>query len=190
MRADARDNRERILHAADEVFGVGGAAASTEEVARLAGVGIATVFRHFPTKQDLLRAVLTARLEGLRDRARDLSQAADPGAAFRDFFEEVVDGASQKLSIAESLADVGGDTEGAPTWVGEEMRDAFGDLLVRAQQAGAIRSDVARPEVYALMVGVSRATAHVPMSEPVKQRMLALALDGLRHPTRPEPGST
>ena len=70
MRADARDNRARILEAADEVFGTGGAAASTEEVAKLAGVGIATVFRHFPTKQDLLRAVLTARLEGLRDRAR------------------------------------------------------------------------------------------------------------------------
>ena len=185
MRADARDNRARILDAADEVFGAGGAAASTEEVARLAGVGIATVFRHFPTKQDLLRAVLTARLEGLRDRARDLSQAAEPGPAFFDFFGEVVDGAGQKLSIAEALADVGGDAEGAPTRAGEEMREAFGELLDRAQQAGAVRPDVAPPEVYALMVGVSRATAHVPMSESVKRRMLALALDGLRPPDRP-----
>jgi AcrR family transcriptional regulator len=185
MRADARDNRARILDAADEVFGAGGAAASTEEVARLAGVGIATVFRHFPTKQDLLRAVLTARLEGLRDRARDLSQVAEPGPAFFDFFGEVVDGAGQKLSIAEALTQVGGDAEGAPTRAGEEMRKAFGELLDRAQQAGAVRSDVAMPEVYALMVGVSRATAHVPMSESVKQRMVALALDGLRPPARP-----
>ena len=180
MRADARDNRARILDAADEVFGAGGAAASTEEVARLAGVGIATVFRHFPTKQELLRAVLTARLEGLRDRARELSQSAEPGPAFLDFFGEVVDGAGEKLSIAEALADVGGGPEGAPTRAGEEMREAFGDLLDRAQQAGAVRPDVAMPEVYALMVGVSRATAHVPMSESVKRRMLALALDGLR----------
>ena len=185
MRADARDNRERILDAADEVFGAGGAAASTEDVARLAGVGIATVFRHFPTKQDLLRAVLTARLQGLRDRARELSEAAQPGAAFCDFFTEVVDGAGHKLSIAEALADVGGDPRGAPTRAGQEMREAFGQLLERAQRAGAIRPDAAAPEVYALMVGVSRATAHLPMSETVKQRMIALALDGLRPAHRP-----
>lgn len=185
MRADARDNRARILDAADEIFGAGGAAASTEDVARLAGVGIATVFRHFPTKHELLRAVLTARLEGLRDRARELAQSAEPGPAFLAFFAEVVDGAGEKLSIAEALADVGGSPEGAPTRAGEEMREAFGDLLKRAQQAGAIRPDVARPEVYALMVGISRATAQVPLSKSVKQRTLALALDGLRPSAQP-----
>lgn len=180
MRADARDNRQRILEAADQVFGAGGAAASTEEVARIAGVGIATVFRHFPTKQDLLRAVLTARLEGLRDRARELAASADPGPAFLDFFGEVVDGAAEKLSIAEALVDVGGDADGAPTRAGEELREAFAELLDRAQQAGTVRADVAAPEVYALMVGVSRATAQVPMPGTVRRRMLALALDGLR----------
>jgi AcrR family transcriptional regulator len=185
MRADARDNRERILAAADEVFGAGGTAASTEEVARLAGVGIATVFRHFPTKRDLLRAVLTARLEGLRDRARELSQSAAPGPAFYDFFGEVVDGAGQKLSIAEALADLGDDAGGAPTRAGREMREAFGDLLAQAQKAGAVRPDVAPPEVYALMVGVSRATAQVPMPESVQRRMVALALDGVRPRSHP-----
>lgn len=180
MRTDARDNRARILEAADEVFGTGGAAASTEVVAKLAGVGIATVFRHFPTKQDLLRAVLTARLEGLRDRARELSGSVEPGPAFFDFFGEVVDGAARKLTIAEALADMGDDPEGAPVRASEEMRQAFGELLDRAQEAGAVRRDVAAPEAYALMVGVSRATAHLPMAEPVKRRVIALALDGLR----------
>ncbi len=66
-RTDARTNRERILTVAEEVFGRGGDTASTEEVARLAGVGIATVFRHFPTKTALLRAVLIGRLNRLRD---------------------------------------------------------------------------------------------------------------------------
>jgi AcrR family transcriptional regulator len=180
MRSDARDNRSRILSAADEVFGAGGAAASTEEVARLAGVGIATVFRHFPTKQDLLRAVLTARLEGLRDRARELSGSGEPGPAFVAFFGEVVDGAAHKLTIAEALADTGDDAEGAPSRAGTEMRQAFAELLDRAQAAGAVRRDVALPEVYALMIGVSRATAHVPMTKPVKRRLVDLALDGLR----------
>jgi AcrR family transcriptional regulator len=180
MRADARDNRARILDAADEVFGTGGAAASTDEVARRAGVGIGTVFRHFPTKQDLLRAVLTARLEGLRDRARDLSGSAEPGRAFLDFFGEVVDGAAEKLTIAEALLDTGDDAAGAPARAGQELRQAFGGLLERAQAAGAVRDDVALPEVYALMVGVSRATANVPLDDAVKQRMVALALDGLR----------
>ena len=75
MRADARDNRARILTAAEEVFGRS-PGASTDDVAKLADVGIATVFRHFPTKVELLEAVLTLRLERLRDRAVELAGAA------------------------------------------------------------------------------------------------------------------
>lgn len=181
MRADARDNRSRILDAADEVFGDGGAAASTEEVAKLAGVGIATVFRHFPTKQDLLRAVLTERLERMRDRARGLTASADPGAAFFEFFTEVTDGAARKLTIIDALAEAGDDPANrTPVQAGKEMRRAFGDLLERAQDAGAVRRDVDLPEVYALMVGVSRAAVVLDLAGPVKERMLALAFDGLR----------
>ena len=181
MRADARDNRARILEAADEVFGKGGAAASTEDVAKLAGVGIATVFRHFPTKQDLLRAVLTARLEGLRDRAYELSASVAPGPAFFDFFTEVVEDAARKLTIAEALAAIDDAPSDAPFQAGEELRQAFADLLTRAQSAGAIRPDVTAPEAYALMIAISRATAQVPLADPVKHRLTALALDAL-HP--------
>ena len=188
MRADARDNRARILEAADEVFGARGVAASTEDVAKLAGVGIATVFRHFPTKRDLLRAVLTARLERLRDRARALTASADPGEAFRTFFAEVVDGAAHKLTIAEALEDLDAEADpGAPPAdgdgpfrAGRELRAAFGALLTRAQEAGAVRGDAELPEVYALMVGVSRATAYGDLAAPVRDRMLALVFDGLR----------
>jgi AcrR family transcriptional regulator len=186
MRADALGNRARILDAADEVFGARGAAGSTEDVAKLAGVGIATVFRHFPTKQDLLRAVLTKKLERLRDRARDLMAGSDPGGAFFDFFTEVVDGAARKLTILallEALTADGDDqaeTDGAPAQAGEELRQVFGELLERAQEAGAVRRDAGLPEVYALMVGVSRATTRLHLAEPVKERMLALVFDGLR----------
>ncbi|MEU9844544.1 helix-turn-helix domain-containing protein, partial [Actinomadura sp. NPDC048032] len=90
LRADALRNRAKVLAAAEEVFAVQGTSASTEEVARKAGVGIGTVFRHFPTKESLLEAVLVALLKRLAAEARDLRAAADPGAAFFGFFTRVV----------------------------------------------------------------------------------------------------
>jgi AcrR family transcriptional regulator len=188
LRADARDNRARILRAADEVFGAGGAAASTEDVARLAGVGIATVFRHFPTKYDLLAAVLTERLERLAARARELLAAADAGAAFLGFFTDVVEGASTKVTIAEALFDAGAAPDDVPEAIaraGDELQTAFADLLARAQSAGAVRADVESPEVYALMVGTSRAVVHTHLPSSVEHRLVALALDALRPPPRP-----
>jgi AcrR family transcriptional regulator len=174
LRADARDNRARILRAGTEVFGTEGPAASTEEVARRAGVGIGTVFRHFPTKQDLLNAVFTTRLEQLRDRARELAAATDPGEAFHTFFREVVAGAPSKLAIAESLTDPTGAAE-----AGSELREAFGVLLERAQAAGAVRRDVAAPEVFGLMVGISRATRSALSESAVRDKALGVVFDGL-----------
>lgn len=178
MRADARDNRARILTAADEVFGAGGPEASTEEVARRAGVGIGTVFRHFPTKQELLLAVLAARLEQLRDQARALAGSADPGEAFRTFFAEVVADAATKLAIAGALPDPADEAESV-TRAGVELRQAFADLLAHAQRAGAVRRDVAAPEVYGLMVGISRATTSALADPVLRDKAVAIAFAGL-----------
>lgn len=181
MRADARGNRDRILAAANEVFGAGGETASTEEVARRAGVGIGTVFRHFPTKQELLHAVLTARFEALRDRARALLDDDEPGEAFRIFFTEAVRTAPTKLAIAEALLDTD-PAEDEVTGIGDEVKQAFADLLGRAQRDGAVREDVAWPEVWALMIGASRAETTTP-DPAVRDRALGLIFDGL-HPSR------
>jgi AcrR family transcriptional regulator len=178
QRADARANRVRILDGAEEVFGTGGESASTEEVARLAGVGIGTVFRHFPTKAALLEAVLTRRFDRLREQAEALLNAADPGQAFFDFFRYLVADAPAKIGISEALLDVGGDG-GEAARASHELRRAFGALLQRAQQAGAIRDDVELPEVYALLVGVSRAAAREHPGEQVTARMLTIVFDGL-----------
>jgi len=192
LRADARDNRARILAAADEVFGASGETASTEDVARLADVGIATVFRHFPTKRDLLHAVFSARLEALRDRARELASAPDPGAALRTFFTEIVTTAPTKLAIAEALTNALTDAQATPATApprgaedsghlaGDELKEAFARLLERAQQAGAVRPDVGAPEVYALMIGTSRAVAFARPDDDVRDRMIAVIFDGLR----------
>jgi AcrR family transcriptional regulator len=178
-RADARDNRARILEVAEEVFGRGGAAASTEEVARLAGVGIATIFRHFPTKRALLEAVVVKHFGRLCRRARSLAGSADPGRAFFDFFGELVGDAADKLAIVEAFTDAGGDPAGKAAQGPRELRAAVGVLLGRAQEAGAVRADASLDEVYALLVGVSRAAAHIGLDEQVRARALGIVFDGL-----------
>ena len=180
-RTDARSNRDRILTVAEDVFGRGGDTASTEEVARLAGVGIATVFRHFPTKTALLRAVLIGRLDRLRDQAAALLDAPDPGAAFFEFFGTVVADASGKLAITNALVDAGGDNDPAVIEAGQELRAGVGALLDRAKQAGAVRADLALPEVYALLIGSSRAAAYAGLDGELRAKTLAIVFDGLRH---------
>jgi AcrR family transcriptional regulator len=187
QRADARTNRVRVLDAADEVFGRGGESASTEEVARLAGVGIATVFRNFPTKAALLEAVLVRRFERLRDQARELVGAADPGRVFFDFFARMVADAAGKIAIAEALADAGGDAPAGAARASDELERAVGVLLERAQEAGAVRKDVGLPEVYALLIGASRAGALARLDEDVQSRALAIVFDGLAGPPRGAP---
>jgi len=179
VRADARDNRARIMTAADEVFGQS-PSASTDDVARLAGVGIATVFRHFPTKTELLEAVLTLRLERLRDRALELAASDDPGTAFFGFFTQVVSESASKLAIAEALTSAGSVAGASARAAGQGMREAFDGLLTRAQRGGAVRSDARFPEVYALLIGASRGATAVGLEPDVRDRMLALIYDGLK----------
>jgi AcrR family transcriptional regulator len=181
-RKDARNNRARILEVADDVFGRGGETASTEEVARLAGVGIATVFRHFPTKASLLEAVLVARFDRLRAEAEALAGAGDAGDAFYGFFKYMVDDAATKIAISEALVDTGAIAhgDGGPAEVAAHaLRRAFGVLLARAQEAGRVRDDIELPELYALLVGVSRAAAYAKLDDEVRARSLAIVFDGL-----------
>ena len=175
MRQDARQNRERILAAAEAVFGAQGATGSTEEVAKRAGVGIATVFRHFRTKATLLEAVLVRRFDSLREQAETLLDATDPGGAFFDFFTHLVADAATKIAIGEALLEAGGDGDGDAAQASNGLRGAVAALLRRAQRAGAVRDDVELPEVYALLVATSR--AH--FDQEVRARVLAIVFDGL-----------
>jgi AcrR family transcriptional regulator len=184
-RADARANRDRILDVAEEVFGQGGESASTEEVARLAGVGIGTVFRHFPTKAALLEAVLVRRLNRLREQAEALLGTADPGEAFLALFDHLAAHAAAKIAITEALLDAGGDRDGDAARAAEELRQAVDTLFRNAQQAGAVRNDVELPEVYALLIGAARAAARARLDEGARARLFAIVFDGLT--PRPQP---
>lgn len=173
LRADARRNRARVLEAADEVFATKGVGASTEEVAKRAGVGVGTVFRHFPTKEALLEAVLIGRFARLAEQARGLAAADDAGGAFFGFLHAVVDQSASKNAFAGALAQAGVDVEAALGRAGAELWEALGVLLTRAQAAGAVRPDVAVEQVVAVLVGAARAADYAPSAVP-------LILDGLR----------
>jgi AcrR family transcriptional regulator len=149
-------------------------------VARAAGVGIGTVFRHFPTKEELLRAVLLRRLGDLVARARELADDPAPGAALFGFLRHVVAGSEAKIAFADAVAAAGVDVRALAGESGQDLLDALDVLLRRAQDAGEVRRDVRVPEVHALLVGVARAAELAGWDPHVTERSLAIVLDGLR----------
>jgi AcrR family transcriptional regulator len=179
LRADARRNRDRLLAVADDVFARRGPGASTEDIARAAGVGIGTLFRHFPTKEALLAAVLVARLEQLAARAEELSAADDPGEAFAAFFRQVIADARTKLTLSEALASAGVDLTHTAADSKHAFNTALDRLLVRAQQAGAIRTDVGLADLLALIVGLSHAARQFGNQAEREAQIVHVVLDGL-----------
>ena len=180
LRADAARNRARVLEVAETLFAERGTAVSTEEVARAAGVGIGTVFRHFPTKTALLEAVFTGSLRRLAEEAEGLESTADPGGAFFGFFARIVRQSATKRAVADALAEAGGDVGRAHAEVGADLRGALERLLRRAQQAGAVRDDIGVAEVMALLVGASGAAERAGADPLVRDRALEVVMDGLR----------
>jgi AcrR family transcriptional regulator len=179
MRADAQANRDRILVAAEAVFSESGEAGSTEEIARRAGVGIGTVFRHFPTKQDLLEATVVRHFDELTSRARALS-SSDPAAALRELTEVMVGTGATKILLIGMLNDAGaGAVPELAVQASQRLRRAVGALLRRAQQAGTIRPDVSVDEVYLLVRGLALASAQRPAKNATQRKALDIVLAGL-----------
>jgi AcrR family transcriptional regulator len=178
-RRAARANRARVLDSADQVFARQGEAGSTEEVAALAGVGIGTVFRHFPTKADLLDAVLARRFDRLTERATLLLDAGDPIEALEAFLMFMIDEAPGKIAIGEALLDAGGDVT-AGQQASERTRRAAARLIRHAQRAGQVRADVKPSEAYAVMAGAARALAQAKITGAARRRSVAIVIDGLR----------
>ena len=180
MRSDARRNRERVLVAAEDVFSELGLRAQVEEVARRAGVGVGTVCRHFPTKQALVEAVLEAMYESLLGDARRALEQGDPGAAFHTFFQALSEFQARHRALAEQMARELELPETAQP-MRDELRAAIDGLVARAQEAGAVRSDIGPADVSLLFSGVAHATALAGDLAPVlRERYVRLILDGLR----------
>lgn len=177
MRKNAVANRERILAAAEKVFGEHGAAGSTEEVARRAEVGIATVFRHFPTKTDLVEAALVRHFDVLIEQAAQLAERPDPGAAFRQLVRTMIETGSTKLTLASLLSD--GTFPPAVRTASDTLRARVRHLLSRAQRSGDIRRGVTVDEVYLLVRGLAQASATMPTPAKTLRRAVDVVLAGL-----------
>ena len=137
LRADAQRNRARILEAAEVVFAADGIEAPVDVIAEKAGVGVGTLYRHFPTKEKLCEAILLDRLAALMADARALADADDPVAAFFGFLEHFVELGASKRDLIVAVMGAGLDFDEAAAPVKEELREAVGVLLQRAQDAGA-----------------------------------------------------
>ncbi|WP_432930735.1 TetR/AcrR family transcriptional regulator [Microbispora sp. CA-135349] len=177
LRADAQRNRTRILEAAEAVFAAKGPSASTEEIAQKAGVGIGTVFRHFPTKESLLKAIMHAVAVRLAEETRALATEGDPATALFTFFTRTIEQAAEKKTVVDLLAQAD-----IPVTVAKPvlaLREAVEVLVGKAQQAGAVRSDVRVPEVMALLIGLCQASLNTPWEPDLRARTLAIVFAGL-----------
>jgi AcrR family transcriptional regulator len=177
LRADARRNRARVLEVAEQTFAKRGLAVSIDEIAQQAGVGVGTIYRHFPTKEALFGAIVVDRIQRLVDEARALADAGDPGEAFFRYFTHVIEEAVLNKALYEALSEEAG-VETAIGELGERLVAAQGVLLARAQRAAAIRKDVDAGDLKALVTGcVAMESQGI-----VAGRMTTIVCDGLRPP--------
>jgi len=176
-RADARRNYEKVLAAAREAFAEGGESTSLEQIARRAGVGIGTLYRHFPTRQALLEALYVDEVTEVCHTAGQLD-GSDPWEALNSWFDRVIAYMATKQALSHELLNYL-DRDAALFQSCRAALFAAGEpLLQRAQEAGAVRSDVTIAQVIQMVMAITKA----PASDPEQSRHLVqIALDGLRH---------
>jgi AcrR family transcriptional regulator len=176
-RADARRNYEKVLTAAREAFAEGGESTSLEEIARRAGVGIGTLYRHFPSRQALLEALYVGEVEEISRSAEELADA-DPWEALNTWFERFIAYVATKRALADELLNyLDRDAELFRT-CRVTLFAAGEPLLARAQEARVVRADVTIDDVISMVIGIAK----IPSGDPQQtQHILRIALDGLRY---------
>jgi AcrR family transcriptional regulator len=178
LRADAARNRELLLAAAADEFAERGLDASVADIARRAGVGKGTVFRHFATKDDLIAAIVLDRIDALSAVGERLLEAADPGAALLEFLTAA---AHQRQQRDLSFLQEAGELNPEITRVRAQMFQTVHALVARAHKQGTVRADVTGADVILLMCAPNYVTSYLPDASPdLWQRYLAIIFDGLR----------
>ncbi|WP_369201721.1 TetR/AcrR family transcriptional regulator [Streptomyces sp. PU-14G] len=180
LRADARRNRERIMTSAGELFADRGHDVQMEEIATRSGLGIGTLYRHFPNKQALLTAMVHARFQSMTDLARAAEQIADPGEAFetvlRGYLEAADGDAGFQLALMSSNELAGDGLEQQKA----KFAESITRIINRAVEAGAVRPDLTIADFPLLTVGIMSTMYFKPGGNPDWRRHLDIALNGIR----------
>jgi AcrR family transcriptional regulator len=178
VRADAARNRARVLDVAYETFATDGLSVPIDEIARRAGVGAGTVYRHFPTKEALFQAVIEDRMRRLIDDGYALLESDGPGEAIFAFLRSMVLqwGAADR-GLVDALAGLGIDIESAVPEAEAAFLAVLGELLRAAQDAGTVRQDIGVREVKAILVGCQAMEAY---NSTLAERVTDVVIDGLR----------
>jgi AcrR family transcriptional regulator len=179
VRADGQRNRQRLLAAARQAFSSGDGAVTLEAIARHAGLGIGTLYRHFPTREALVEAVYRHELEQLRTSADELLASQDADVALRTWMDHFADYVAAKRGMAEALRAVVASGAVSSSETRDTLTGAIGGLLDAGAAAGAVRDDINAEDVLATLTGVSLA-AGAPGQRDQAARMLDLLMDGLR----------
>ena len=177
MRADARRSHERLLAAATDAFAEKGADAPLEDIAKRAGVGIGTLYRHFPARLDLQEAVYRQQVSAVCAQGAGLADAPSPGEAFAGWLRVLASYLVTKRGLASALIAAKGRDSDVISACSQVIRSTADRLLQRAQEAGAVRADLTAMDVMMLVHGVVVATERTPEQA---YRLLSITLDGLR----------
>ncbi|UAL71424.1 TetR/AcrR family transcriptional regulator [Streptomyces angustmyceticus] len=180
MRADARRNYERLLTEARTAFTEHGTDTSLEDIARRAGVGIGTLYRHFPNRTALMGAVFQGEVDALLAHAKQLADAPQPCAALVEWLRAIITHASTYRGLSRALMTASADESSGMARCSVPMREAGGALLARAQQAGAVRTDVSIGDLMQLTNGIALAAEESPDDPRLADRLLTLTLSGLK----------
>ncbi|GAB2576862.1 TetR family transcriptional regulator [Paractinoplanes abujensis] len=177
-RTDARRNVEALLDAAKTVFGTSGVDAPAKEITDLAGVGVGTLYRHFPQRSDLIKAVIEREIDACAEAAPALAAEYEPGEALARWLDRLATFVATKRGFASALHSGDPAYEGLSGFFMAKLGPALGSLLDRAVAAGAIRAGVSPQD---LLYAVAKLCAPRPDEAPgYGRRMTALLVDGLR----------
>lgn len=178
-RADAERNRERLIEAAKAAFAEVGADVSLEEIARRAGVGIGTLYRHFPTRDAVVEAVYRHAVLQLAQAAETLLASSPPGEALHQWMRLFVDYIATKKVIAPALGALSGGTSELFAATGAAFTKAMTLLTDRAKEAGAIRADVDLNDIYRALIGFTYGSSGPGWQESAL-RLIDILMDGLK----------
>jgi AcrR family transcriptional regulator len=179
LRVDAQRNIDSLLEAAKAVFGTSGVDAPAKEIADLAGVGVGTLYRHFPQRSDLVVAVLQREIDACADAASTLSAAHEPGVALAKWLYRYTEFLATKRGLAAALHSGDPAFDALPGYFFERLGPTLGSLLETATASGQIRAGISSKDLLYAVANLCLPVADEGVA--YSQRMVALLIDGLRY---------